>query len=401
LAILGLSTFHLSLSAAPPVVSNVRAAQRPGTALVDILYDVSDPDGNSPLRVSFQVSADGGATWTVPVFTWQGAVGPGVLPGNNRAIVWNAGMDWSGKFTSQCRVRVIADDGTMPSTPPGMALIPDGSFQMGDNYNEGETDERPVHTVSTGPFFMDKFEVSKLLWDEVYTWAVGHGYSFDHSGSGVASGHPVQTVCWYCAVKWCNARSQKDGLTPAYYANTNRTAVYTNGNLNLGFAHVNWSANGYRLPTEVEWEKAARGGLPGHHYPWPSLGGTYSSHIDGSRANYYQSGDPYEGPSTKTTPVGYYDGGQSPAGTNMANGYGLYDMAGNVWEWCWDWYDSGWYRVVLASPDQVFGPPSGTYRVLRGGAWNHNANNLRCAERNNNTPDNANNDIGFRCVRGL
>jgi hypothetical protein len=127
----------ISARAAPPVVSNVRASQRPGTALVDILYDVSDPDGNSPLRVSFQVSADAGTTWTVPVLTFSGAVGTGVVPGLNRAIVWNAGLDWPGQFTSQCRVRVLADDGTVPVG--GMVLIPAGRFLS----NGGRLQRRP------------------------------------------------------------------------------------------------------------------------------------------------------------------------------------------------------------------------------------------------------------------
>ncbi len=129
-SLLGLLAWEVSLSSAAPVVSNVRAAQRAGTRLVDILYDVSDADGDSPLTVSFQVSADGGATWTVPVFTFQGA-GPGVVPGNNRSIVWSAAVDWSGEFNNNCRVRVCADDGKT-ATPSGMALIPAGSFVMGD-----------------------------------------------------------------------------------------------------------------------------------------------------------------------------------------------------------------------------------------------------------------------------
>jgi hypothetical protein len=97
----------ISARAAPPVVSNVRAQQRAGTQYVDIFYNVSDPDGDSPLRVRFEVSADGGASYTVPVFSFSGAVGPNVLPGNDRLIVWNAGADWPGQFTDRCRVRVI------------------------------------------------------------------------------------------------------------------------------------------------------------------------------------------------------------------------------------------------------------------------------------------------------
>jgi len=139
-------------------------------------------------------------------------------------------------------------------------------------------------------------------------------------------------VSWYDCLKWCNARAERDGLTPAYYTSGTQDAIYRTGSLDLSNACVNWDAAGYRLPTEAEWEKAARGGLVGHHYPWQSYGGTCSNHIDGSRANYWNSGDPYGG----TTPVGYYNGNQTPAGIDMANGYGLYDIVGNAYEWCWD-----------------------------------------------------------------
>lgn len=408
--VLALSISTASVLAAPPVVSNVRVTQRPGTALVDILYDVSDPDGNSPLRVNFQVSADAGATWTVPVLTFSGAVGANVVPGPNRAILWNAGTDWPGQFNTQCRVRVIADDGTVTVTPIDMALVPGSNFEMGDNYGEGGTAEWPVHTVYVGPFYIDRFEVRKALWDEVYAWAINHGYSFYHpgrtdGGTGREPSHPAQSMCWYCAVRWCNARSERESLVPAYYINANHTAVFRSGLLDLGNTNVNWNANGYRLPTEAEWEKAARGGLVGHRYPWSSLGpGNYTNYISPSRANYYLSGDPYENGSPRTTPAGYYNGYQVPAGTNMANGYGLYDVAGNVGEWCWDWYDSGWYIVVRDNPAQNLGPPSGTYRVVRGGSWYANTWSARCANRGGVEPyryDDIYIAVGFRCVRGL
>jgi hypothetical protein len=184
LAVLILLTL-ISARAAPPVVSNVRAQQRAGTQYVDIFYNVSDPDGDSPLRVRFEVSADGGAGYTVPVFSFSGAVGANVLPGNDRLIVWNAGADWPGQFTDRCRVRVIADDGRIPPVPPNMALIPAGEFQMGNNYSgvEGETDEVPVHTVFVSAFWMDKYEVSKELWDKVVFQTTGRGYAHESSGS--------------------------------------------------------------------------------------------------------------------------------------------------------------------------------------------------------------------------
>jgi len=289
-----------------------------------------------------------------------------------------------------------------PEPPADMALIPAGAFRMGDPYAEGDTDERPVHTVYVSAFFMDKYEVTSNLWSEVYTWALANGYGFDNAGSASGSNHPVHSVNWYDCVKWCNARSQKEGLSPVYYTYPDMTVIYNNGDADITNACVNWGSDGYRLPTEAEWEKAARGGLSGHHYPWPSKGGSYSNHIDGTKANYQDSGDPFD---NGTTPVGYYDGNQTtngvPGGVDMANGYGLYDMAGNVMEWCWGWHQDGWYAETAASQSDTTGPTSKSRRVLRSGMWLGNPEYTRCAFRTHGSPDYERSDMGFRCVRGL
>ena len=379
--------------AAPPVVSNIRAAQRAGTHLVDIYYNVADADGNSPLTVYVAVSANGGVNFNVPVFTLTGAVGPGVTLGNDRHIVWNAGTDWPGQFNSQCKVKIIADDGTAPPAPTGMAYIPAVPFQMGDTYLE-QTTAMPVHGVYVSAFFMDKFDVTRETWVDVYTWAIGNGYDFNNAGTYSGNNHPVQTVNWYDAVKWCNARSEKAGLTPCYYTDATQTTVYRIGPNNLTNACVKWAANGYRLPTETEWEKAARGGSGGKRFPWGDT--IYSTNANyNSSASYAYDLGPVRG-------YTYGGGSTSPVNNYAPNAYGLYDMAGNVWQWCWDWYDGNWYGQPAASSDDPHGPPTAlSYRVLRGGAWSLNAIYSQCAFRCSYDPNYAGFDVGFRCVRGF
>ena len=264
---------------------------------------------------------------------------------------------------------------------------------MGDNL-DGSYDAIPTISVTVSAFYMDVNLVSYNQWQTVYNWATSHGYGFVNVGSGKAANHPVQTVDWYDAVEWCNARSQQAGLTPVYYTDAGLTQVYTNVYTHGEVTpYVNWTAKGYRLPTEAEWEKAARGGLSGQRFPW---GNTISE----SQANYFGCNTCY---SYDLGPYGYNaafaTGGTpytSPVGSFAANGYGLYDMAGNVFEWCGDWYGTPY-----AGGSDPRGPASGSGRVWRGGNWNSDATVARCANRRYNVPVYADGRVGFRCVRGL
>lgn len=280
--------------------------------------------------------------------------------------------------------------------PSGMALIPAGSFTMGNcmDTNEGNWDELPLHTVYVSAFYMDKYDVTFTHWQQVYNWAITNGYSFDYLGSGKAMNHPVQLIDWYDCVKWCNARSEMERMTPAYYTSAAQTSAYRTGQVNVDNSSVKWNA-GYRLPTEAEWEKAARGGASGQRFPWGNT-------ISWSLANYH--GDPSYGYAYDfATSIGYdpafNDGVQpytSPAGYFAPNGYGLYDMAGNVWQLCWDWYGS----YGNASQTDPRGPSSSSYpyRVFRGGGYNGNASLCRTADRNDVWPGNGYDDLGFRTV---
>jgi formylglycine-generating enzyme required for sulfatase activity len=310
-----------------------------------------------------------------------------------RALAYKSGLVTSGVTV-----------GTYYVYPPGMTLIPAGDFPMGDPFTvEGDTDERPTHTVHVKQIYMDRYEVSNQQYAQALNWALSQGglisvtsgvvyqagtgttyaycdtltsssYSqltWNGTAFGVVSGkeaYPVVLVNWYGAVAYANWRSAMQSKTPAY---------------NLATWACNYGS-GYRLPTEAEWERAARGGVEGHRFPW-----TDSDNIDHTRANYYSSTssfydlgmprgfDPVYGVAVSMPYT-------SPVGTFAANAYGLYDMAGNVWEWCNDWFDGTYYAV---SPyDNPTGPTTGSTRVLRGGAWGGTALNLRCAFRSDNLP---------------
>ncbi|MCX6876239.1 MAG: SUMF1/EgtB/PvdO family nonheme iron enzyme [Verrucomicrobia bacterium] len=387
----------LALALAPAAhaqvtVSNVRAAQRPGTNLVDIDYDVSGTP--LPLKVTLQVSADDGSTFGVPATSLSGAVGFPVTPGPNLRLTWDAGTDWGGQFSERVRCMIAADDGPMPE---GFALIPAGSFSMGDAHSAsggGYSDELPVHMVQVSAFLMAKYEVTKALWDEVRTWGASHGYPELPPGGGKAATHPVHSINWWAMLQWCNARSQKDGLTPCYYTDAAQTLVFKTGFNNLDDTMVKWSANGYRLPTEAEWEKAARGGLSGKRFPWGDT-------INHTFANYYSYGNySYEAPQNQGHHPAYATGDTpytSPVGSFAGNGYGLYDMAGNLWERCWDWYSSSYYASSPGSNPR--GAAEGTYRVVRGGFWDVVAFGCRVSLRDQDLLGYSNYDMGFRPAR--
>jgi len=219
-----------------------------------------------------------------------------------------------------------------------MVLIPAGEFQMGSN--DGSYDEKPVHTVYLDAFYMDKYEVTNAQYRK-FMDATGHKAPIYWNDSKYNTpDYPVVGVSW-----------------------------------NDAKAYAEWARK--RLPTEAEWERAARGGLKGKEYPW----GDGISHDD---ANYYGTGGKDKWKYT------------SPVGSFAPNGYGLYDMTGNVWELCADWYDKDYYSS--SPPRNPRGPSSGIWRVVRGGSCSYLGSKLRCAGRGYGDPAVAYVNDGFRCV---
>ena len=386
--------------AAPPEVSNIRPSQRAGTKLIDVYYDLADTEGDT-CTVAITIFDN---TSPLPVYAITGDVGPGVTPGTDRHIVWNAGQDWNRRFTTQGKARIVADDAPTTAPDSNTAFVPAGF-------------SNPGVEIYTSGFFMDKYEINGGVWEPVYNWAVSNGYTFDNAGRYTNLAHPVQGVNWYDVVKWCNARSEMSGLTPCYYTDAAKTQVYRSGQVALSNDWVAWETDGYRLPTRAEWLKAYWGGNYGGYYPWPSYGGSAQDHINGGYANYQFSGDPFEtqlNTSNTTTPTGYYNGTQTPAGPDTANGFGLYDMVGNVSEWLWDRELSAWYSLPESRDDNSRGPDTGL-GSMRSYAGQHDSNStetrrqlyapategywLRTVTNGDSRAIRGLSSIGLRCVR--
>ncbi len=236
-----------------------------------------------------------------------------------------------------------------------MIFVQGGTFEMGDHYNEGGSDELPVHSVTLDDFYIGKYEVTQTEYEAV----VGNNPSY-FSGDDL----PVEQVTWCDAVTFCNLKSQQEGLTPCY---------------NLNDWSCDFSANGYRLPTEAEWEYAARGGINWTDDYRYSGCHEYSDLPD--YAWYYSNS-------------GYHT---HEVGTRLPNQLDIYDMSGNVWEWCNDWYHRNYYFSSPSNNPQ--GPASGYFRINRCGSCLFPAGNCKVADRDYFFPDAGWDDLGFRFVR--
>ncbi|HDP34151.1 MAG TPA: PKD domain-containing protein, partial [Candidatus Hydrogenedentes bacterium] len=320
-----------------------------------------------------------------------------------------------------------------PVLPGEMLPVPAGWFEMGRPYTDtGDSFEVPVHDVYLDAYQIGKYPVTNQEYADVLNWALAAGYLTNSSGGAYTGGlvyayglpiadtasnsdysqitysggvfgvrsrtghnsqsfsmadHPMVRVSWYGAVAYCNWLSTINGLQPCY--DTSNWTRYEP------------ARNGYRLPTEAEWERAAAWDGSKH---WRY--GMTSDTIDITRANYYDGShaNPLGLTSTPyTSPVGWYNGVNparlSAPGTltvNATSPVGAYDMSGNVWEWCHDW----WYRVYTTDPvSNPTGPGSGSYRVLRGGYWGNDAPYCRAAHRGRYYPDDRYSSNGFRVAR--
>ena len=266
--------------------------------------------------------------------------------------------------------------GDLWTSESGIAFscIPAGTFTMGpDVWNNGAT-----FSVTLSAFKMSRYTVTQELYQAVMGTNPS-SFSSNPEGTEVQGERPVETVNWYHAIAFCNKLSIRDGLTPVYsvtginWETLTYAAIPTSNNTTWDAATATWTNNGYRLPTDAQWEYACRAGTS---TDW------HFSNTESQLENYAWFSDNSD---SKTHQVG----------KKLPNQWNLYDMHGNVWEWCWDWYDD----YPIEPETDYTGVAAGAFRVIRGGCWVSSAGNTRSVIRYNIIPAYRNYDVGFRLVR--
>lgn len=403
------------LYAADPVVSNVRASQRDGTKLVDIWYNVADADGDR-LNVSVAATVNGAP---IAASSFSGHVGPNVTPGNNRRVVWDAGADWAGQFSSAVRFTITADDGATPTAgnymvidlsagpsassypvsylnavPAGgwtdeykttklvMRKIPAGSFTMGSpsgelGHNGG--DERQHSVTLTKDFYIGVFEVTQKQWERV----MGNWPSY-FTNASYRETRPVEQVSYYDV----RENPTNSAISPHWPQSSQVHADSFMGKL-----RAKTGLSTFDLPTEAQWEYACRAGtttaLNSGHNITNILADARMAEVGRYRYN-------HPGGYSESSSVSI-NGGTAKVGSYLPNAWGLYDMHGNVYEWCLDWFLM-YYGTVTDPPGAV----SGSYRIVRSGGMHSPAAPCRSAKRSSSViPVKRYNYFGFRISRTL
>lgn len=323
----------LCLAQTAPVVSNVTAAQRTdGSKLVDVWYNLFDAEGDL-CSVTLKLSINNGTTYDfMPALEYlSGDVGLNVASGTGKHILWDTAAEGWRLDSNQFRIRILAEDSNT-GMPASFIFVPGGTFSNGTS------------NITLSSFYLDKYEVTQSQYESVMGVNPAQGV-------GIGPSNPVFRMSWYNVIEYCNRRSLLEELTPAYSYDTfgSDPDDWPNGwdedDFNYYNIACNWTVNGYRMPTEMEWMYAARGGNQSQGYI-------------------------YSGSNTLADVAWYVaNGGETThmVGLKVPNELGFYDMSGNVWECLWDIWTAEYLPGDQTDPH---GPDEGTYRTSRGGGYN-------------------------------
>lgn len=345
--------------AAAPVVDNVEAT--PSAGQVSVTYDLA---ADTNCAVTLLISADNGVSFSdIPPTAVSGAIGKGVSAGFGKQIIWHPAGDGM-EVGANYKAKIIARENPSPNAADDFILV------EGDSFHNGTSE------VTLSSFYIDKYEVTQADYQAVMGFWDSDPVEWDET-FGLGSSYPIYYVSWFNAIEYCNRRSLQEGLNPCYSYSTYGTnpntwpAGWDANSDNHTNVSCNWTADGYRLPTEMEWMYAAQGGNQSEGYTYSG-----SNTIDDVA---------WHAPNASSTTVG----------TMASNELGIYDMSGNVWEYVWDIngdYPSG----PQTNPT---GATNGTQRVIRGGGFDSNASSCSVAHRSISNPTDRFNNSGFRLCR--
>lgn len=317
----------------PPIVEIVNVSQRTdGSKKVELVYNLTELE-NDLCEVSVVVSTNGGQSYDLhpSLHLLSGAVGANISAAHGLEIVWDLGNEAYELDGDTFWFKVIAEDNSSPGYPSSFVYVPGGSFTWyGSN-------------ITISSFWVDKYEVTQYLYQEIMKGNPGQGF-----GSGPQ--YPVYRVSWYNCVEYCNRRSLREGLEPVYNYGTygaypgNWPPGWNTDYINHNLISCDWSANGYRLLSYLEWVFVARGGVNPPDYSY-------------SGSNILDDVAWYSGNSGNQTHI---------VGTKQGNELGLFDLTGNVWEWVWDRWDTTWNPGDCTDPH---GPELGVHHVTCGGSY--------------------------------
>jgi formylglycine-generating enzyme len=344
-----------------------------------VTFDLLSEEGQT-FDVKLVISDDGGRNFLIVPRSVSGDVGPDVKNGRNKEIYWDVLNDMRRLEGEQFVIKVSAkNQGNVIFSGLEFVRIPGGTFDMGDSFSDGDPDEKPLHRITLPDYYMGKTEVTVAQFNK-----------FVQVTNYVTEAEKQGRANTYNGVSWVPTNGA-NWRNPGFTQNDNHPVTVISWNDAVAFCE--WA--GCRLPTEAEWEYAARNAGQSIKYCWGNgnpvgrIGGNVADRSAQRLFNTMFIFNDYDDGYIYTAPVANFN----------ANELGLFDMTGNVWEWCQDWYESGYYGSSPSLNPQ--GPSTGVHHVMRGGSWVNEAWDCRVTLRKGTSPNNLDNATGMRVVKSV